>query len=105
MRVKIEDELSFSASLAYNLNQHPLELPWVAALEAANIADFIKSCETSRMKLSRQGEVHAQISFVYTSQGAKWYTMKRELIDLYPLFKDCLLEPDGYLKEFCATWS
>jgi hypothetical protein len=31
--------------------------------------------------------------------------MGRELIEAYPIFKNTLLEAEGYLKEFGSTWS
>ena len=105
LKTKVEHEENFFASLAYTLGQRRSMFPWVAVQPAANVADLIKAIEAGRMRPSRRRESRPRIGYVYTGQGAQWYAMGRELIEAYPVFKECLLEADGYLKEFGATWS
>ena len=105
LKTKVEDEEKFFASLAYTLGQRRSLFPWVAVQPAASLKELVKASEAGRMKPSRRGENCPRLGYVYTGQGAQWYAMGRELIEVYPVFKDCLLEADGYPKEFGATWS
>jgi acyl transferase domain-containing protein len=65
---------------------------------------LIKSLEFGKFKPSRTNEA-PKIGFVFTGQGAQWWAMGRELIEAYPVFKDCVIEAEGYLKEFGSKWS
>jgi len=100
----VEDEDKFIDSLAYTLGQRRSIFPWVAAQPVQSISTLVKAIEFGKMKPTRTPE-RPKLGFVFTGQGAQWYAMGRELIEAYPVFKECLLEADGYLEEFGATWS
>lgn len=96
---------AYFPSLAFTLGQRRSRFPWVSAHSAANAEELVKAIGAGRMKPSRIADSRPRIGYVYTGQGAQWFAMGRELIEAYPVFKDCLLEADGYLKELGATWS
>lgn len=105
LKAKVADEEKFFASLAYTLGQRRSIFPWVAAQPVQGVSDLVKAIESDRMKPSRRMERPPRLGYVFTGQGAQWFAMGRELIEAYPIFKECLLEADGYLKELGATWS
>lgn len=94
------------ASLAYTLGQRRSLFPWVAITSALNVGDLSKQLTTPRMRPARRAEGGApRLGFVFTGQGAQWFAMGRELIAAYPVFRDTLLEAEGYLRDLGATWS
>lgn len=46
-----------------------------------------------------------RLGSVFTGQGAQWYAMGRELVPIYPTFKEALQEAEFFFKELGATWS
>ena len=103
-KTTIKDEEKFLNSLAYTLGQRRSTFPWIAAQPAQSVASLVKSIDFGKMKPERTGE-RPKLGFVFTGQGAQWYAMGRELMEAYPVYRDCLLEADEYLEEFGATWS
>jgi hypothetical protein len=102
--VRIENEQTFFDNLAYTLGQRRSTLTWASAHPAENVSGLIKALDFGKMKPTRRNEA-PKIAFVFTGQGAQWHAMGRELIEAYPVFKDCLLEAEGYLREFGCKWS
>jgi acyl transferase domain-containing protein len=46
-----------------------------------------------------------RLGFVFTGQGAQWYAMGRELIEVYPVFAATIQEADKYLRDMNSSWS
>lgn len=46
-----------------------------------------------------------RIGMVFTGQGAQWYAMGRELLDMYPVFRLSIEEADRHLRSLGAEWS
>lgn len=105
VKPEFEDEEKLFANLAYTLGQRRSIFPWISALPVQNIPDLVKTIDSGRMKPTRRMERAPRLGYVFTGQGAQWFAMGRELIEAYPVFKACLEEADGYLKELGATWS
>lgn len=101
---KVEDEKKFLDNLAYTLGQRRTMFPWIAAQPTQSISGLVKTLESGRMRPIRSSE-RPKIGFVFTGQGAQWHAMGRELIEAYPVFKACLQEAEGYLRDFGSTWS
>lgn len=101
---KIGNEEKFFDSLAYTLGQRRTIFPWVAVQSVDSVSGLVKAIESGRMNPTRRSD-RPKLGFVFNGQGAQWYAMGRELIAAYPVFKQCLLEADGYLKEYGSTWS
>ncbi len=103
-KTTIEDEGTFLRNLAYTLGERRTRFPWVSAQSAQSVSSLLKAIEFDKMKPARTTE-RPRVGFVFTGQGAQWYAMGRELIEAYPVFKASLLEAEGYLRDFGATFS
>ncbi|KAK3936681.1 lovastatin diketide synthase LovF [Diplogelasinospora grovesii] len=100
-----EDEGAFLDSLAFTLGQRRSLFPWVSTFSGDSIPSLAKTVESGRVKPSRTAGAPPRLGFVFTGQGAQWWAMGRELIDVYPVFKAALLDCDGCLKGLGAKWS
>ncbi|KAJ4286910.1 hypothetical protein N0V88_007855 [Collariella sp. IMI 366227] len=98
------DENIFLDNLAYTLGQRRSALPWVTTFTASSVAGLIQSINSGRVKPVKRGNA-PRLGFVYTGQGAQWWAMGRELIDVYPAFKATLLDCDVHLKKLGAKWN
>jgi acyl transferase domain-containing protein len=95
---------SLLASLAYTLGSRRSVLPWTAVFAADNLNSILSTLEGDQLRPRRSGK-EVRLGWVFTGQGAQWYAMGRELFDAYPVFKDAVLECDGYIKEMGAKWT
>ncbi|KAL3432034.1 putative polyketide synthase [Aspergillus tetrazonus] len=94
-------------NLAYTLGERRTRFPWVAAHPIAlsdGYEGLVRALQSPKFKPSRSPR-RFRIGMVFTGQGAQWYAMGRELIEAYPVFRDALLEAQGYLEQFGADWS
>ncbi|KAH8745877.1 polyketide synthase [Hyaloscypha sp. PMI_1271] len=98
------EESSFLPSLAYTLGSRRSVLPWTAVFAADNLNSMLSTLEGDQLRPRRSGK-EVRVGWVFTGQGAQWYAMGRELFDTYPVFKDAVLECDGYIKEMGAKWT
>lgn len=104
LKAKPDDENEFLDNLAYTLGQRRSLLPWVTTLAADSIDGIIRTIESGKVKPIKS-KSPPRLGFVYTGQGAQWWAMGRELIDVYPVFKTALLECDALLKKLGAKWN
>lgn len=102
--LEADNEMKYLNNLAYTLSQRRSRFPWLAAHPARSLSDLIRSLDSDKMKPSKASE-RPKIGFVFTGQGAQWWAMGRELIDAYPVYRDCVLEAEQYLREFGCKWS
>ncbi|KAI0895982.1 hypothetical protein F4806DRAFT_496108 [Annulohypoxylon nitens] len=100
-----EKDGALFSSLAYTLGQRRSLFPWVAATSANDLAGLSQALTEVEIKPTRAPERRPRLGFVFTGQGAQWFAMGRELIEAYPVFKETLLEAEGYLRELGAEWS
>ncbi|KAL2128609.1 hypothetical protein VTI74DRAFT_8937 [Chaetomium olivicolor] len=103
-RVKTADEDVFLDNLAYTLGQRRSVFPWVSTFTGSSIASLIQILDSGKVKPVKRGTA-PRLGFVYTGQGAQWWAMGRELIDVYPAFKATLLDCDVHLKKLGAKWN
>ena len=90
--------------LAYTLGQRRSHFSWNAAVPAKNLTDLTAALSPEEIKFKRTLR-EPRLGFVFTGQGAQWYAMGRELISLYPVFREALEEADNALHELGASWS
>jgi acyl transferase domain-containing protein len=90
--------------LAYTLGQRRSHFSWNAAVPAKNLTDLTAALSPEEIKFKRTLR-EPRLGFVFTGQGAQWYAMGRELISLYPVFREALEETDNALHELGARWS
>lgn len=102
--VQTQDENTFLDNLAYTLVHRRTRFPWVSTLAGDSISSLVKTIEAGKAKACKTGTA-PRLGFVYTGQGAQWWAMGRELIEIYPVFKATLLDCDRHLKALGAKWS
>lgn len=105
--LKHTDEAAFLDSLAHTLGSRRSRFPWSAALTATGLPDLVVQLDNEKLRPRRavQGQVQPRLGWVFTGQGAQWHAMGRELFKVYPIFKDAIMECDGYIREMGATWT
>jgi acyl transferase domain-containing protein len=107
LTVNTADEDSFLDNLAYTLGHRRSHFPWISTFAGSSIAGLVKTIESGRVKPVKKAAstTSLRLGFVYTGQGAQWWAMGRELIDVYPVFKAELLDCDAQLKKLGAKWN
>lgn len=95
---------SFHDDLAYTLGSRRSDLPWKAVLATSGTRCLESALDCDWLQ-PRRYEQDVRIGWVFTGQGAQWHAMGRELIDAFPIFKKSIMECEGYIKEFGASWS
>ena len=96
--------------LAFTLGERRSRFPWTLACAANSLEALVASLDKTKPQTqasvvpARSSRV-PRLGFVFTGQGAQWYAMGRELIGLYPVFKDTLIRAQGYLYELGVPWS
>lgn len=104
LEIQPDDERRYLDNLAYTLGQRRTRFPWVASHSARSALGLVQALDSVKMKPAKAIET-PKIGFVFTGQGAQWWAMGRELIEAYPVYKQSVLEAEGYLKEFGCQWS
>lgn len=100
------DENEYLDNLAYTLCHRRSVFPWISTFAGDSIASLVKTLDSGKVKPIKRGTPQPpRLGFVYTGQGAQWWAMGRELIDVYPVFKATLLDCDVQLKKLGAKWS
>lgn len=100
------DENAYLDDLAYTLGHRRSVLPWTSTFAGNSIASLVKTLDSGKVEPTKRGAPQApRLGFVYTGQGAQWWAMGRELIDVYPVFKATLLDCDVHLKRLGAKWN
>ena len=92
------------SDLAYTLANRRSMHPWVAAVRARNIEEFVERLRDPLLKPSGTTK-RPRLAFVFNGQGAQWHAMGRELIHAYPVFGRSIQEADEVLREYGASWS
>ncbi|ENH98624.1 hypothetical protein COCC4DRAFT_45906 [Bipolaris maydis ATCC 48331] len=95
------DEKTILSSLAYTLSDRRTWHPWKAALSATTIQELITKLE--KVRFVNMAPRH-NIGFVFTGQGAQWCGMGRELISIFPRFRQSLIACDIALQSFGADF-
>jgi acyl transferase domain-containing protein len=104
LTAKTTDEDSLLDNLAYTLGHRRSQLPWISTFSGTSVASLINAIDAGKIKPVKRG-TSPRLGFVYTGQGAQWWAMGRELIDVYPVFKVALLDCDVQLKKLGAKWN
>lgn len=104
--LSLEDEATLLSNLAHTLNHRRTQFPWVSTYSADSISSLAKTLQSGRVKPVKResAEKVERIGFVYTGQGAQWWAMGRELVDVYPVVEGVLRECTRVLKGLGAGW-
>lgn len=95
------DDDAFLDRLVYTLGQKRSKFPWSSALPISTPREILDAEFSKPQNASRA----PRIGFVFSGQGAQWHAMGRELIMVYPVFREALREADSHLRGLGAPWS
>ena len=95
---------TFLGNLAYTLSERRSSFPWKTALSASSVSELAEKLEDGASKLLKASK-QPVLGFVFTGQGAQWSGMGRELIDVYPVFRETIVKASHYLNSIGATWN
>ncbi|PGH00189.1 hypothetical protein AJ79_08294 [Helicocarpus griseus UAMH5409] len=92
-------------NLAYTLTARRSIMQWRNAFSSTSLQDTILSLsETTKMKPVHASS-HNCIVFVFTGQGAQWFSMGRELMKIISPYADSIDRSEKFLTSFGASWS
>ncbi|RSL81518.1 hypothetical protein CEP51_005809 [Fusarium floridanum] len=93
----------FLGRLALTLSERRTRFPWRLAVDASRVEDLISgldSASSQAIKTSKESD----IVFIFTGQGAQWFAMGRELLNI-PVFRSSLDESSRYLYQQGSHWN
>jgi acyl transferase domain-containing protein len=91
--------------LAHTLGNRRSKFPWRIAFPSptTKVGLLLLLNDPPRLAPTRSTKV-PRLGFVFTGQGAQWYAMGRELIEVYPVFLATLQEANNHLQDMDCTW-
>ncbi|CAG7929919.1 unnamed protein product [Penicillium olsonii] len=101
---KLDDQQAgFVDHLAYTLASRRTLLPW-RTFAICNPSD---SWATTVNKLSAasQARLSPTMAMIFSGQGAQWFAMGRQLLDVYPAFSESIEEAGEYLHSLGCEWT
>lgn len=106
---KLADSLASPGStwtlpnLAYTLSEGRTHFPWRLAVQSSSLS-ALRETLINELPKPISCPQRPKIGFVFTGQGAQWFAMGRELINVYPAFNEALREGGVYMRSLGADW-
>jgi len=100
----VNTEQDFLENIADTFTRRYSAFPWNCAVPARSVSELTRALEKKDFHTAKKPAL-PRIGFVFNGQGAQWYVMGRELIDMYPVYKEALTEADQFFKDAGASWS
>ena len=91
-------------SLAFTLGCRRSNLLWKLAVSASSVSELIEKLDSKDLRYM-EAKKKPRLGFVFTGQGAQWHAMGRELISVYPVFRNSLVKSNTCLERLGAPWS
>ena len=98
---KILEDNSIIHDLAYTLDSRRSSLQWRTCATITSVADLKDFTITKPMAAKKQ---QPRLAFVFTGQGAQWYSMGRDLLQ-YTVFSRVIEDASTYLMSLGCSWS
>lgn len=102
-----QDASSLLDRLAFTLGQRRSRFPWTMSCTACTLEELEAALDESQSSIAgpQRNSGVPRLGFVFTGQGAQWHAMGKELIDVYPVFRNTLLRAQTCLYELGCPWS
>ena len=101
--LRLQDEDSYLDNLAYTLAEKRTRLLW-KSYKVTSSLDQLRSRQEGELSNPVQSKRSPRLGFVFTGQGAQWFSMGRELM-FYPIFRKSLEESENFFFNLGCTWS
>ncbi|KAE9567271.1 Highly reducing polyketide synthase alt5 [Colletotrichum fructicola] len=99
---QIDDEAKYLEDLSFTLSSRRSQLAHRANIVAPSIDALIEKLG-GKLTAIKAG-TKPKLAFIFTGQGAQWYAMGRELLEV-PSFKESLDSASDYLHEIGCEWT
>lgn len=103
VRERPQDDIGLR-DLAYTLSCRRSAMLWRYTLVVDTLRELLSALASPNPKLTKAGTTNP-LTYIFTGQGAQWYSMGRELILACSDFRKSLIESDRMLRDFGSTWS
>lgn len=90
--------------LAYTLSSRRSAMPWRFSFLADSTGDLAGSLK-SQPKIFDRVSPNSRLVYVFTGQGAQWFGMGRELLEVSTVFRQSILESERILALFGPSWN
>ena len=98
------NDLQSFTNLAYTLSLRRSLFAWRSSFIADSCSELNEILTHHAPRVTKAAP-NMNTTFVFTGQGAQWYAMGRELIHIYPAFKESLCAADAVLKHLSCPWT
>ena len=92
----------FMDDLAYTLNERRTNFMWKTVVSAQSAGELIRKLG-SEINFSKTSN-RPTIGYIFTGQGAQWCGMGRELLEMYPIFRNTMEEIGAKLTSIGAPF-
>lgn len=100
------EEMISLSDLAYTLGQRRTKFDWSLAASARSISRLSLSLSDETIRpVQASGGSQPRLGFVFNGQGAQWFAMGRELMNVYPTYLKTLQECDEAIASYGSKWS
>ena len=94
--------VDYVPDLAYTLASRRSLMHWRCSFVVSSHQDVLDALESKSPEVTRTAKIN-RLTYVFTGQGAQWYAMARELLEI-PSFIISVVESSAILKELGASW-
>lgn len=92
-------------NLAFTLGQRRSRFPWSLAMSSPSLECLVASLSDQDLKPVQALGRQPRLGFAFNGQGAQWFAMGRELMEVYPAYLNTLTRCEEAIRSFGGTWS